>query len=158
MKLLNVLLLSLGLAVSIPALAGRAGVPVYNLEHQTAVRVDGKPLTLEQMRAAIIAGAGAKGWTLQQVDDHTYQAKLDVRGKHFAVVKIAYSEKEYNITYESSVNLNAEEKKAGQKYSGDAERAPDGTVLIHPNYNNWVRGLAASINAMAAAAPLPAAQ
>lgn len=54
---------------------------------------------------------------------------------HTATVKLAYGEDKFSLTYVSSVNLNYDSEKG----------------TIHPNYNRWVKDLAAKITACAAA-------
>jgi hypothetical protein len=118
----NFLLPAALLACVIIALPGcRKGVPVQNISSPV-------PLLAEEadkdVAAAIIRAGTLTGWKIVPVRPGLMTGTLAVRGKHSAVVEIAYDKKEYTITYKSSGNL---------KYT------PDGT--IHPNYNKWVTTL-----------------
>ena len=62
----------------------------------------------------------------------TLLATLLVR-KHTAVVTVTYSPQSFGIAYESSVNLDFEDRGVQR--------------LIHPNYNKWVHNLLEAIQA-----------
>jgi hypothetical protein len=110
---------------------GRAGVPIVNIENQAIVREDGKALTAEQVKRAIItAGSADKKliWDIKEEKEGHFVATLVVRGKHTAVADILYSATRVSIKYRDSINLN---------FKKDEE----GRGLIHPNYSIWVNDL-----------------
>lgn len=84
------------------------------------------PVSLDQMRQAILAGCPTRGWQASTVDDHTIAATLNIR-KHKVSVLIAYDTKGYKITYQNSYNLVVSDNS------------------IHRNYQLWVRYLSADI-------------
>ncbi len=111
-------------------LAAFAAKPIENLiDVPVAAAPDGTPLTLAEVRKAIVAGARSKGWKPVDVDENTIKASIVVRDRHRAEVSIPYSTSAYSIVYVSSENLDYDEKK--QK--------------IHRNYNRWVANLSNSI-------------
>lgn len=77
----------------------------------------------KEIAAAIIRAGAITGWEIVPIKPGLMTGTIVVRGKHTAVVDIAYDQKEYSITYRNS---------SGLKYT-------DGK--IHPNYNNWVTTL-----------------
>lgn len=116
---------------------GRSSVPIVNIEDQAIVREDGKALTAEQVKHAIItAGSADKKiiWDINEEKEGHFVAKLVVRGKHTVVVDIFYSATRLSIKYRDSINLNHEKDK-------------EGPGLIHPNYNRWVDDLLRAIMA-----------
>ena len=107
---------------------GRASVPIINIEDQAIMREDGKALTAEQVKRAVItAGRADKKfiWDVNEEQKGHLVAKLIVRGKHTVVVDIFYSATRLNIKYRASANLNFEKDKAGRG-------------VIHPSYSLWV--------------------
>jgi hypothetical protein len=115
----------------------RSSVPIVNVEDQAIVREDGKALTAEQVkRAIIIAGSADKKlkWDISEEKEGHFVAKLVVRGKHTAVADILYSPTRLSIKYRDSTNLNFEKDKEGRG-------------LIHPNYNRWINDLLRAIMA-----------
>jgi hypothetical protein len=129
----NLLILGLA-AVLLPMPAAHAArtAPMMTLENVVATSVDGKPLTTEQVRKAIIAGAASKQWISSIQAPNTVRA-THTRGRHTAVVDIVYTASSYSIRYVSSVELNHTEE--------------NGQTLIHPTYNNWVNNLRVAIDA-----------
>ncbi|PHQ69445.1 MAG: hypothetical protein COB93_08015 [Sneathiella sp.] len=78
--------------------------------------------------AEIINKAGIRrGWAMEDDGIGKITATLNERG-HKAVADILYSQTNYSIIYDSSVNLN---------YNG---------TKIHRNYNRWVKNLEKDIN------------
>jgi len=114
----------------------RSSVPIVNVEDQAIVREDGKALTAEQVKRAIIIAGSAKKliWDISEEKEGHFVAKLVVRGKHTAVADILYSATRLSIKYRDSTNLNFEKDKEGRD-------------LIHPNYNRWVNDLLRAIMA-----------
>lgn len=105
---------------------------MVTLESMVVASADGKPLTTEQVRKAIIAGAASKQW-IASVQAPNIVRATHTRGRHSAVVDIVYTSNSYSIRYVSSVDLSY-----GQR---------DGTTVIHPTYNNWVNNLRMAIDA-----------
>jgi hypothetical protein len=77
----------------------------------------------KNIAAAIIRAGAVTGWEIVPVRPGLMSGTLEVRGKHTAVVDIAYDRREYKITYKSSTGLKYDSGK------------------IHPQYNNWVATL-----------------
>ena len=117
-------LISLALLV---ALTGCAQVAIRNVEDTPITTASAQPLTLAQVRAAIIrAGAGLK-WQMKDEGPNKLIGTLVVR-QHTAVVEIPYTETSYSIKYLSSVNLH------------------EANGRIHKNYNGWISNLQRDIN------------
>ena len=121
------------LAVSLSTLAGVAlarSTTMLELGRQNAVTADAKPLTLDAMRKAIIAGGSVHGW--KPVGDQPGVLTLEAdSGQHQAVVDVAYDAQGWQINYKSSANLNYEHT--------------DSKTSIHPKYNKWVMELNSEI-------------
>lgn len=100
----------------------RSNVAIENHDAIPAVTAAGKPATPEQIRAALQAAGGPRGWTFRPVAPGKTLAVLDVRGKHQVSADIAMKSGEYSIKYRDSQNMNY-----------DA-----GANTIHPKYNQWV--------------------
>lgn len=114
-----------------------ARVPIVNIEDQTIARKDGKALTAEQVKRAIITAGSANKkiiWDINEEKEGHFAAKLVVRGRHTVVVDIFYSATRLSIKYRDSINLNHEKDEEGRD-------------LIHPNYNRWVDDLLRAIMA-----------
>jgi hypothetical protein len=109
------------------AQAQRQPVPVINYENQPVTRVNGIWPTKDEVRQAIVRGAGAHQWTVAAAGDDNLLATLNVRGKHTVVVDIEYSPEKFSLRYRSSVNM-----KAAKQHGQD---------VIHPYYNRWVQTL-----------------
>ena len=127
------LLLGLALVVLTTATACTS-VPIVNVEDQVIARSDGKTLTAEQVKRAIIrAGTQRRQpWSISEEKEGHLVGTLVVRGKHTAVVDILYSGTRLNIGYRDSNNLNFEKGK-------------DGPGVIHRRYNEWVNDLLRAI-------------
>jgi hypothetical protein len=108
-------------------IAGCNTVPIMNVDNAAVATPSGKPLTREQVRAAIIRAGGALGWQMKDDGPNNIVGTLTLR-THTAVVDIPYSASNYSIKYRSSVNLDE---------SGGN---------IHKNYNGWVQNLNRGIN------------
>lgn len=143
MKLTN----TLRTVLLVAALSTTAGLAIarsaYMLElgRQTIVTPDGKPMTVDAVRKAIIAGGARHNW--KPVGDQPGVLTLEAdSGSHQAVVDVAYDAQGYQITYKSSANLNYEHS--------------DKKTSIHPKYNKWIEDLDVSIRgAMAGAQSAP---
>ena len=118
--------ISLGVSVFAAfVLTGCRTAPIYSV-NDTAIS-SGKPMTLEQVEAAIVRAGQQLGWTVRPVKPGELQATLILR-THTAIVSIPYSQTKFSIIYKSSVNL---------QHDGNQ---------IHNNYNGWVRNLENRIN------------
>jgi hypothetical protein len=102
-------------------------VPIMNVDNAAVATPSGKPLTQEQVRAAIIRAGSALGWQMKDEGPNKMVGTLVLR-THTAVVDIPYSASNYSIKYRSSVNL---EESGGN---------------IHKNYNGWIQNLNRGIN------------
>lgn len=125
-----------GMLVMVPSVGqARSSVPIVNVEDQAIAREDGKVLTADQVkRAIILAGSNNKKlmWDISEEGDGHLKGTLVVRGKHTAIVDILYGVSRLSIRYRDSSNL---------KYEKDR----DGRDAIHPNYNRWVNALLRAI-------------
>jgi hypothetical protein len=113
----------------------RSSVPIVNVEDQSIVREDGKSLTADQVRRAIIiAGSISRReeWSFREQGEGVLVGTLVIRGKHTARVNVRYSATQLSILYRDSEKLNFEKGK-------------DGRDSIHPNYNKWVSNLLRAI-------------
>jgi hypothetical protein len=108
-------------------LIGCTTVPIMNVDNAAVPTTSGKPLTKEQVRAAIIRAGGALGWQMKDEGPDKLVATLVLR-THTAVVEIPFSATNYSIKYRSSIDLNE---------SGGN---------IHKNYNGWIQNLHKGIN------------
>ena len=129
MNLKTVILVALFLFVTTEASAWTSK-PILNIENEAVpARLDGSPRSLEEVREAIVAGCRVKGWKPIIDGDTKVNCSILVRGKHYAEVKIPYTESEYSILYADSRVLD---------YDPDRQR-------IHRNYNKWVILLSSAI-------------
>lgn len=108
-------------------LIGCSTVPIMNVDNAAVPTTSGKPLTKEQVRAAIIRAGGALGWQMKDEGPDKLVGTLVLR-THTAVVEIPYSATNFSIKYRSSIDLNE---------SGGN---------IHKNYNGWIQNLHKGIN------------
>lgn len=108
-------------------LAACTTVPIMNVDNAAVPTVSGKPMTKEQVRAAIIRAGGALGWQMKDEGPEKLVGTLVLR-THTAVVEIPYSATNFSIKYRSSIDLNE---------SGGN---------IHKNYNGWIQNLHKGIN------------
>lgn len=111
-------------------LAGCRTAPIYNVTDATVASPEGKSLTSDDVKKAIMAAGAGLGWDMKPTEPGHIVGTLHIRS-HAAVVDIPYSEKSYSILYKSSSNL---------KYD-----ASDGS--IHSNYNGWIQNLDNAIKA-----------
>jgi hypothetical protein len=105
--------------------------PLQNYDDVLVATSDGKPVTAEQVRNAIIAGASRARWTASVGQGNTVRLTYN-KSSHTAVVDVMYSVKSYSIRYADSTDLNY-----GQE---------GGSAVIHPNYNKWISKLKQSID------------
>jgi hypothetical protein len=122
------LLTSLSVLVVSAALAACSTmVPIMNVSDAVVAAPAGKPLTNEQVRAAIVRAGSGLGWQMSDEGPNKLVGTLVLR-THTAVVEIPYSTTNFSIKYRSSINLNEQ----------------GGT--IHKNYNGWIQNLTKGIN------------
>lgn len=124
-------------------------VPMVSYENVPIVTTTNAQLTLDKVRAIIVKSTQAANWSIQN-SNSTGQvvAVYDFKGKHFATVKITYTQRDFSIGYESSTNLKYKVSEDYDSYeptsaipgSGSVKH-PRGTKLIHPVYNQWVKNL-----------------
>lgn len=103
---------------------------------QPSPQVLGSANGSDTVREAIVTGATRGGWQVIGDEPGRLTLRLDVRGKHSAIVAAEYDESGYRLGYVSSSNLLYEER--------------NGKQLIHRNYNRWISNLIMSINREAA--------
>lgn len=109
--------------------------PVVNIENQAVARGDGKTLTEEQVKNAIVvASARQQYWSVTPVQPGMMVGKLNYKDKHTAVVDITYSTNTFSIKYRDSHNFSYEKE--------------DGVEQIHRNYNRLLQGLRRDITAI----------
>ena len=102
--------------------------PIENFPNVPVARYDGSALNEDMVRQAIIRGAASKGWVVAQSGTRELTATLNLRS-HQAVIRIAYTARDYSITYQNSHHLEAANGK------------------IHKNYNRWLANLNQAIAA-----------
>lgn len=83
--------------------------------------------TLQEVEQAILTAGRQYDWMMKKQEDGFILAKKIVR-HHVAIARIAYSQKEYSITYITSEKLHYQ------------------TYHVHQNYNIWVKELETGIN------------
>lgn len=111
----------LGLAVIM--LAGCATpYPVRNINAEPVVGPAGRAVSLDEVGKAILRAGATLGWQMKHMEPGYILGTLKLRS-HVAVVDIRYTNKNYNITYKDSTNLD---------YDGKH---------IHNNYNGWISNL-----------------
>lgn len=131
MGIVHKLLVLLAALLAASSVHAARTAPLVNYEDVLVASGNGKALTTEQVRKAVIAGASRGHWTASERPGNTVRLTYS-RGGHSAVVDVAYSAKSYSIRYADSTNLN---------YSQEA-----GKAVIHPNYNKWINSLRQAID------------
>ena len=107
---------------------------LYNVENALVPQESGKPLTLEQVKEAIMKSRGTGRVTYKMLDVEPGLVRCHLRFKqHRAIVNIPYSTESYSIIYKSSQNLGYE------------AATQDNAAVIHRHYNTWIRDLDQSI-------------
>jgi len=140
--------LTLFLVFSSSAIA-REPVPIVNHIDVPVITTSGRPVSSDQVRDAIIRAAEAQKWEVtRSTNGDPISAKLVVRGKHTVVVWIAYSAERFSIKYQNSINMKyglsqgSPSKGASyMDYNSPARGVAEGTPMIHPFYNDWVKEL-----------------
>lgn len=106
--------------------------PIQEVAEVSVATQASKPLTSDQVRAAIVRAGAGLGWIMKDAGPGRLQGTLILR-THSAEVTIPYSAAGYSIKHKASTNL--------QESGG----------MIHRNYNGWITNLNRSINAQLAA-------
>ncbi len=114
-------LLGLSLLVALLALGGCRSAPVVNVSSAPLYAPEGA--SLDRIKKGIIRAGFRRDWEIAEVGPGHLVGKVEVRGKHTAIVDIYFDRKAFSIVYKDSKNLN---------YDGEN---------IHSNYNQWVRNL-----------------
>lgn len=96
--------------------------PIRNITAEPVVGPAGRAVSLEEVGKAILRAGGTLGWQMKQIEPGYILGTLKLRS-HVAIVDIRYTNKNYNITYKDSTNLD---------YDGKH---------IHNNYNGWISNL-----------------
>ncbi len=91
----------------------------------------GQPASPAQIKAAVLAGAAAKGWQVSASGANSAVVTVQVRNKHTVSTDVTWSAGQISVKYKDSINMN---------YNGSE---------IHPNYNSWVQGLVDAIRVAA---------
>ena len=119
--------------VAIATLAGcQTAAPIQNVSSVTISAQANKPLSQDEVRAAILRAGAGLGWIMKDAGPGKLHGVLILR-THTAEVDIPYSASSYAITYSSSINMQ------------------EGGGKIHRNYNGWIQNLNRGINAQLAA-------
>lgn len=118
---MRILIVAAALAIS-AVVAGCGTVPINNVEQQIVATANGKSLTQDQVKSAILRAGTQLGWQMKEEGPGMLVASITLR-THSAVVSIPYSATSYSIHYRSSINL----EESGGK--------------IHKNYNGWIQNL-----------------
>ena len=113
-------------------LAGCNTQPILNVDQAPAMNAAGKPLSRDQVRAAILRAGASLGWQMKDENPNMLVGTIQLR-THAATVEIPYSANTYSVKYRTSSNLD---EKGGQ---------------IHKNYNGWIQNLQRGINAQLSA-------
>jgi hypothetical protein len=106
--------------------------PIQNVDNASVASAATKPLSAEQVRAAIVRAGAGLGWIMKDAGAGKLTGILLLR-THTAEVQIVYSPTTYSIGYKSSIDL----QESGGK--------------IHRNYNGWIQNLNRGIVAQLAA-------
>ncbi len=89
--------------------------PIYNVE-DSRIPQAAKPMTLAQVKDAIIQAALDKGWHADEAGPGEVRVTLKWKD-HSAVSSVFYTQKTYSIKLDSSVNLKEENGNIHKKYN-----------------------------------------
>jgi hypothetical protein len=128
MKAVHLLLAAVLSLAAAQAGAQRLPVPIVNHDKVPLQRAGGVPMSAEEIRKAILAGAVAteRRWTVTEPSPGRMIATYQVR-THTVVTEIGYGTGQMSVHYSDSINM---------KY---ATGESPGTGVIHPFYNQWVQ-------------------
>jgi hypothetical protein len=129
------------MSLGAPALA-RTSVPIVNYEKIIVATNTGNALQAEQVKQAIQAAAGSKGWSIAHQADGKLLASLTVHGKHTIIVEIDCTAESYSLRYKDSVNMNySPAGKHSYNRNSTSQSNNDDVPVIHPHYNRWTQEL-----------------
>ena len=114
--------------VLVAVMGCRAGAPIYDIKDTAIPNSIEHSLSLANVTRSITAAAAKHGWEMRVEKPGHIVATLHLR-EHETVVDILYDTKSYSILYNSSQNLQYNEKNR----------------TIHKNYNSWIQKLNVSI-------------
>ena len=133
-------------ALATAAAAQRALVPVVDYKDVLVATSSGKAVTAEQVRDAIVAAGKRLNWDMTFTANNGLVGTLLVNNKHTVSIDIGVAADRYSVLYRNSINMK-------YRISGTppnlyaANAVPEGTRVIHPAYDQWVRTLMAAIDA-----------
>jgi hypothetical protein len=111
--------------------------PAFAKQHQMATPeyeafapAIARPLTQQEVRAAVIDAAQARGWVVTGDEPGKLTLRYAPR-THLAVIAVNYDDKGFKIGYVTSEDLDYEVKR--------------GKTYIHGNYNLWLERLSHDI-------------
>ena len=141
--------------LSTTAVAQRALVPITDYKDLSVATSSGKPVTVEQVKDAIVAAGKKLTWDMAFAANNGLVGTLVVANKHTISVYISVAPDKYSIKYRSSINMkysaaenNTSDYRYYQSSSARAGRPdPTGGPYIHPAYNQWVQALNTAIEA-----------
>ena len=132
-------------ALCTAAVAQRALVPIVDYKNVSIATGSGKPVTAEQVRDAISAAGKRLSWTMASAPNNGLVGTLVVSGKHTISVDVAVTADRYSVTYRNSINMKY--GVAGKPaYASSANPVREGTIVIHPAYNQWVQALVTAMD------------
>lgn len=99
-------------------------------EYQSFAPAITRPLTQQEVRAAVIDAAQTRGWVVTGDEPGKLTLRYAPR-THLAVISVDYDDKGFKIGYVASENLDYEVKR--------------GKTYIHGNYNLWLERLSHDI-------------
>jgi hypothetical protein len=108
---------------------------LYNVKDAPIPKINGRSLSLEEVKKAIMrtSGTSVAKYKMVDVEPGLIRCELTIKSAHKAWAEIPYSEKGYSILYQKSVNL---------RYAPAPE---GGSESISRHYNKWIRALNISI-------------
>jgi type IV pilus biogenesis protein CpaD/CtpE len=110
------------IVIAVAVLASCRSAPVFNVDEAPIVIGTNKPVTVDDVKTAILRAGGKLGWQMTETQPGLVNARIALRS-HTATADVRYSAKTYSIIYRNSTDLD---RKDGQ---------------IHKNYNGWVENL-----------------
>jgi hypothetical protein len=132
-------------ALSMPAAAQRALVPIIDYKDVTVATKSGKPVTAEQVKEAIVAAGKRLNWDMAFAANNGLVGTLVVNNKHTVAVDISIAADRFSVKYRNSINMKYG-LSGKPHYSNSANPTPEGVPVIHPGYNQWVQSLMTAID------------
>lgn len=84
-----------------------------------------KRLSYQDYENAIIRAGAQRDWVFKRLGQGHLEGRINVRGKHTAVVDIYFDTNEFSIIHKASSGLKFDPSQG----------------TIHPNYNSWIMNL-----------------